>query len=45
MPNYDPKTINSEDSEKRVMFEERAPWSAPDPELVIHPIQKPPHQR
>jgi len=25
--------------------EERAPWPSPDPKLIVHPIQKPPHQR
>ena len=35
-----------ESCEKKVRFaEEKAPWPTPDPNLVIHPVNKPPHQR
>ena len=33
--------VNKGESRK----EERAPWPSPDPKLIVHPIQKPPHQR
>ncbi len=40
------KLLLDESSEKKVRFSEgKTPWPTPDPSLVIHPVNKPPHQR